>query len=223
MPTVPIDTNGCLLVLSPKRESEAVRRSADLLIALFAGLLLSPAVFVIALLVRVSMGRPVFFMQARIGRDGVPFQLVKFRTMTNARIDSGRLLSDEARITPLGRFLRRTRLDELPELLNVVKGEMSLVGPRPWVASTLAALGEAGRHRSAVRPGLTGWAQVNGNTRLSDTDKLALDLWYIDHRSLALGVAILLRTLGVVLRGERIVTRRLEQARAYALHRYRVG
>jgi lipopolysaccharide/colanic/teichoic acid biosynthesis glycosyltransferase len=143
--------------------------------------------------------------------------------MTESRDAAGRLLPDEARLTALGRLIRRTRLDELPELWNILKGEMALIGPRPLLPATVASFGEAGRRRGMVRPGLTGWAQVNGNTLLSDADKLALDLWYVDHRSWRLDARIVVKTLGVVLFGERIAVPELEKARRHARDRRRSG
>jgi lipopolysaccharide/colanic/teichoic acid biosynthesis glycosyltransferase len=200
-----------------------VRRVLDLLVALAGGLVALPVLILLALAVRGALGRPTLFVQQRAGRHGRPFRLLKFRSMTDARDAAGRLLPDEARIVPFGRLLRRSRLDELPELWNVLWGEMSLVGPRPLLPETVAGFGEAGQRRGAVRPGLTGWAQVNGNTALTDEDKLALDLWYIDHRSLALDVAILARTLAVLVGGEKVDVPRLAEARHHALRRYRVG
>lgn len=199
------------------------RRCLDIAIAAAALPLALPVMLLLALAVAWSMGRPVLFVQPRAGRAGRPFRLVKFRSMTDARDTDGRLLPDEARLTRLGRFLRRSRLDELPEIWNILKGEMSLIGPRPLLVETVAAFGDAGWRRAAVRPGLTGWAQVNGNTRLTDAEKLALDLWYIDHRSLALDLAILGRTLMVVLTGERIDGERLAEACSHAHRRYRFG
>lgn len=196
-----------------------MRRSLDIGVALFGGLVALPVAALVALAVALTIGRPVLFRQQRAGRGGTPFTLVKFRTMTEARDAQGRLLDDAARTPPFGRWLRRSRLDELPELLNIARGDMSLVGPRPLLPATVAAMGSRGARRGAMRPGLTGWAQVNGNTLLADDDKLALDLWYIDHASLRLDLAIVLRTIGVVLLGERIdqtALGRAERGRAYA-------
>lgn len=177
----------------------------------------------IAGLVRLTAGSPVLFFQSRAGGGGLPFRLVKFRTMTDARDATGRLLPDERRTTTAGRFLRRTRLDELPELWNIARGEMAFVGPRPLLPETVAGFGEAGRRRGTVAPGLTGWAQVNGNTLLAAEDKLALDLWYVDHRSRPLDALILLRTIVVVFRGERVAAAELERARSHARDRRRRG
>jgi lipopolysaccharide/colanic/teichoic acid biosynthesis glycosyltransferase len=156
-----------------------------------------------------------------VGLGGEEFRLIKFRSMTDARDGAGCPLPDERRLTALGRLMRRTRLDELPELWNILKGEMSLIGPRPLLPATLAGFGEAGRRRGEVRPGLTGWAQVNGNTLLTDEDKLALDLWYIDHRSLRVDALILLRTVRVMLFGEKVAVAELEWARGHARDRRR--
>lgn len=181
-----------------------MRRLLDIAGSLGGALLLSPLIAAIGVSVSVSMGRPILFHQIRSGRGGVPFRMVKFRTMAEMRDGAGRPLPDVVRMTRLGRMLRRTRLDELPELWNVARGDMSLVGPRPLLAETIEEMGSAGLARGAVRPGLTGWAQVNGNALLSDRDKIALDLWYVRHASFALDLAIFLKTVGVVLFGERI-------------------
>lgn len=173
------------------------------LIALFLLALSLPAMALLALLVAISMGRPVIFRQARSGKDGKDFTLVKFRSMSDARDARGDLLPDADRTTMVGSFLRRSRLDELPGLLNVVRGEMNFVGPRPLLPQTIASKGEAGRRRGAVAPGITGWAQVNGNTLLTLDEKIALDLWYIEHRSWTLDLQIILRTLLVMIGGER--------------------
>jgi lipopolysaccharide/colanic/teichoic acid biosynthesis glycosyltransferase len=187
-------------------------RAADLLISLAALLLLAPVLLLVAVAVRICLGAPVLFRQRRSGRDARAFEMPKFRSMTDARDRSGSLLPDAERLTRLGRFLRRSRLDELPGLTSIVRGDMALVGPRPLLPETIAAMGEAGRRRGAVRPGLTGWAQVNGNALLSNEDKLSLDLWYIANRSLGLDLAIIFRTLWVVAAGERINPANLENA-----------
>lgn len=191
-----------------------LKRTLDIVASLTAGIILAPLVAAIGIAILAMDGRPVLFWQKRVGRDGRIFHLVKFRTMSNARDESGRLLDDEKRLTRLGRSLRRTRLDELPQLWNVLVGDMSLVGPRPLLPEWTSARGPAGQARATMRPGLTGWAQVNGNALLSDEDKLALDLWYIDHASLRTDLRILMRTVGVILHGERI--NQPEVRRAYA-------
>lgn len=187
-------------------------RWADLLIASVALLLLSPLLLVVAVVVRTGLGAPVLFRQRRSGAQGAGFEMLKFRSMTDARDGRGGLLPDAERLTALGRLLRRSRLDELPGLLSIVRGDMALVGPRPLLPETIAGMGAPGQRRGSVRPGLTGWAQVNGNALLSDSDKLALDLWYIEHRSLSLDLQIILRTAQVIVSGERINPHNLEKA-----------
>jgi lipopolysaccharide/colanic/teichoic acid biosynthesis glycosyltransferase len=192
------------------------RRLVDIVIAVTAGIGLLPMMLVVAAVIRLTMGSPVLFVQRRAGLSGEAFRLIKFRTMTDARDGAGRLLSDEQRVSAFGRLLRRTRIDELPELWNMLKGNMSLIGPRPLLPETIAGFGKAGRQRGKVRPGLTGWAQVHGNALLSDEEKLALDLWYIDHRSTRLDVLIVLKTVGVVLFGESVAIQELNRARHHA-------
>lgn len=187
-------------------------RALDILFSALGAILLAPLLIIILLVVRACLGSPVLFVQARAGREGRAFQLVKLRTMRADTDSLGRLLPDSERTPPIGRFLRRTRLDELPELVNILRGEMAFVGPRPLLPETIHALGNDGELRGSVRPGLTGWAQVNGNVLLTLQEKVALDLWYISRRSLRLDLEILLRTVGVVLFGERIRNDRLEDA-----------
>jgi sugar transferase EpsL len=175
-----------------------MKRLLDLVLVLLALPLLVPLMLAIALAVRLAMGSPVLFRQLRAGRHGRPFALVKFRTM---REGEG---PDEARLTPLGSLLRSTSLDELPELWNVLKGEMSLVGPRPLLLDYLPLYSPEQARRHEVRPGITGWAQVNGRNALSWEDKFRRDVWYVDHRSLALDLRILLLTVLKVLRAEGI-------------------
>ena len=162
-----------------------------------------PVMAVLAALVLILQGRPILFRQVRSGKDGVPFRMVKFRSMRDLRDSQGALLPDAERTTPIGAFLRRSRLDEIPGLWNVVTGDLAFIGPRPLLPETIAELGERGVRRGQVPPGLTGWAQVNGNTLLSIDEKVALDLWYIEHRSLKTDYKILLATLWVMLCGER--------------------
>lgn len=149
---------------------------------------------VLAVIVRIKLGGPVFFTQLRPGLHGTPFRLVKFRTMTDNRDTAGNLLPDAERLTPVGRFLRSSSLDELPELWNVLKGEMSLVGPRPLLMEYLELYTPAQMRRHDVRPGLTGWAQVNGRNAIGWEDRFALDLWYVEHHSMRLDLAILWQT-----------------------------
>lgn len=172
-----------------------VKRTCDFVVALVLLIVAAPVGLVIALAVRCWLGSPVLFRQQRAGQHGRPFTLVKFRTMTEASsLDDGRLARDEERLTGLGRLLRATSLDELPELWNVVRGDMSLVGPRPLLLEYLPRYSPEQARRHEVRPGITGWAQVNGRNALSWEEKFRLDIWYVDHQSLALDLKILLRT-----------------------------
>lgn len=180
------------------------KRLVDLVIAVPALVTVSPVMAVVGVLVRVILGPPVFFRQRRPGLHGEPFTIVKFRTMTDDRDDDGRLLPDDQRLTRFGRFLRETSLDELPELWNVVRGDMSLVGPRPLLMDYLDRYTPEQARRHEVRPGLTGWAQVNGRNAQSWEEKLTQDVWYVDHRSLSLDLRILARTLVQVVRREGI-------------------
>jgi lipopolysaccharide/colanic/teichoic acid biosynthesis glycosyltransferase len=158
----------------------------------------------VALLVRLALGPGVWFRQQRLGYHGRPFTLFKFRTMTQACDVQGRLLPDAERLRPFGRFLRRTSIDELPELINVVRGEMSLVGPRPLLPEYRTRYSAEQFRRHDVRPGLTGWAQVNGRNGLTWEQKFACDVWYVDHVSFWLDARILAMTVGCVLRSEGI-------------------
>lgn len=178
------------------------KRGLDLVIAVPACVLLLPVLAILAVLVRVRIGRPVLFRQERPGRDGLPFVLFKFRTMTDARDAAGRLLPDAQRLTPLGRFLRQASLDELPELFNVLRGDLSLVGPRPLLIRYLPWFTERENLRHAVRPGITGWAQIHGRNYLPWDERLALDVWYTENWSLLLDLRILALTVVKVLRRE---------------------
>ncbi|MEA3064537.1 MAG: hypothetical protein QOJ27_983, partial [Sphingomonadales bacterium] len=171
-----------------------MKRSCDLILGLAALILFSPAIVLIGALVLAMEGRPVLFHQVRVGLGGSPFTMFKFRTMRTLFDQAGGLLPDENRVTALGAFLRRFRLDELPELWLVVTGKMSLVGPRPLPREVLEGL-TGSEERSAMRPGLTGLAQVSGNTQLTNREKIALDLFYRRHWSMALDVKIMFRTL----------------------------
>ncbi|MFD1731408.1 sugar transferase [Deinococcus malanensis] len=167
-------------------------------------LVLSVPLLVLALLVRWKLGSPVLFKQVRPGLGGQPFTMYKFRTMTAERDADGNLLPDSARLTPFGRLLRSTSLDELPELLNVLRGDMSLVGPRPLLMEYLPLYNAQQARRHEVRPGITGWAQVNGRNALSWKEKFEHDVWYVDHVSLLLDVRIILMSLYKVFRREGI-------------------
>jgi len=171
------------------------KRLFDLIATCLGLLLIWPFVLLIALLVRLRHGAPVLFRQQRPGRGGKPFHIYKFRSMTNARDETGRLLPDAERLTPFGRFLRASSLDELPELINILRGEMSLVGPRPLLMQYLDRYSPEQARRHDVLPGITGWAQVNGRNAIAWEDKFKLDVWYVDHRSFWLDIRILLLTL----------------------------
>lgn len=173
----------------------ALKRLFDLVIASFALLLLFPVLLLVAWLVHRRLGSPVLFRQVRPGLHGKPFEMVKFRTMRDAVDTEGNALPDAERLTPFGRFLRSTSLDELPELWNVIKGDMSLVGPRPLLMEYLPLYSAEQARRHEVRPGITGWAQVNGRNAVSWPEKFALDIWYVDNRSLLLDIRILLLTI----------------------------
>ncbi|HTV71964.1 MAG TPA: sugar transferase [Rhizobiaceae bacterium] len=176
-----------------------MKRGFDIVVSALALVLLSPVFLAIALLVRAKLGSPVLFRQTRPGLSGKPFLLMKFRTMKNASDASGRPLPDADRLTGFGRFLRSTSLDELPELVNVLKGEMSLVGPRPLLMEYLPLYSAEQARRHEVRPGVTGWAQVNGRNAISWEEKFRLDVWYVDNRSFALDAKILAMTVGRLL------------------------
>ena len=181
-----------------------MKRIFDLI---FSGLLLflfAPLLLAIALLARLWLGSPFFFVQTRPGLHCKPFTIYKFRTMTDDRDESGQLLPDAERLTRFGRFLRLISLDELPELWNVLKGDMSLVGPRPLLMEYVALYTAEQRRRHDLRPGITGWAQVNGRNALSWEDRFALDVWYVDHQSLWLDLKILWMTAIKVIRAEGI-------------------
>lgn len=179
--------------------AQVMKRTVDIVGAVVGLVLLAPFFLVTASVVRLSLGAPVLFRQIRPGLKGRPFALYKFRTMRDATAADARSLPDAARLTSVGRFLRSWSLDELPELWNVLKGDMSLVGPRPLLMEYLPLFSSSQARRHDVRPGITGWAQVSGRNALTWEERLALDVWYVDHRSLSLDVQILLRTVATVL------------------------
>lgn len=172
-----------------------MKRLLDCVVAVMALMLLSPLLAVVALLVRYKLGAPVLFRQTRPGRHGRPFEMIKFRTMLDAYDADGDPLPNEARMTPFGKRLRASSLDELPELWNVLVGDMSLVGPRPLLMEYLPLYSPYQARRHEVRPGVTGWAQVNGRNALSWEEKFELDVWYVDNRSLWLDLKILVLTI----------------------------
>jgi lipopolysaccharide/colanic/teichoic acid biosynthesis glycosyltransferase len=176
-----------------------MKRFFDMFLASLALLLFSIPLLLLIWLIRSKLGSPVFFKQIRPGLHGRPFQMVKFRSMTDARGPDGQLLPDADRLTPFGRFLRASSLDELPGLWNVLKGDMSLVGPRPLLMEYLPLYSPEQARRHNVRPGITGWAQVNGRNALSWDDKFKLDVWYVDNHSLCLDIKIIWLTVRKVL------------------------
>jgi lipopolysaccharide/colanic/teichoic acid biosynthesis glycosyltransferase len=176
-----------------------VKRVFDVVASALALMVFSPLLLAAALLVRIGLGAPTLFRQPRSGLHGRPFVLLKFRTMAYSRDSADVLLPDAVRLPPLGRWLRATSLDELPELFNVLRGDMSLVGPRPLLMEYLPLYTPEQARRHAVRPGMTGWAQVKGRNAISWERRLALDVWYVDHRSFALDLKILMMTLWQVL------------------------
>jgi sugar transferase EpsL len=181
-----------------------IKRLFDYLLTVPGIVVISPVIVVTTILVRLKIGTPVLFSQARPGLHGKAFRIYKFRTMTDAKDADGNLLPDADRLVPFGRFLRSTSLDELPELINVLKGEMSLVGPRPLLMEYLDRYTPEQARRHEVRPGITGWAQVNGRNTLSWEDKFKMDVWYVDNQSLWLDIKILFLTLWKTVRREGI-------------------
>jgi len=176
----------------------------DRIFALFLLILLLPVFLMVTMVILLSYGKPVFFRQTRPGLNEKPFELMKFRTMKDIYDENGNLLPDEERITAVGKWLRKLSLDELPQFINVLKGEMSMVGPRPLLMEYLPLYNERQKRRHRVKPGITGWAQVNGRNALSWEAKFELDVWYVNHLSLALDFKILGLTLVKVLKGEGI-------------------
>lgn len=181
-----------------------MKRIFDFILALALLLVLAPLFLVLMLLVRIKLGSPVFFQQPRPGLHGNIFSLIKFRSMTDETNPAGELLPDSERLTPFGRWLRASSLDELPELLNILRGQMSFVGPRPLLVRYLERYTSEQARRHEVRPGITGWAQINGRNAISWDEKFRLDVWYVDNQSLWLDFKILLMTFTKVLRREGI-------------------
>ena len=181
-----------------------IKRLLDILLSGGALIVLSPVLLVTAVLVRIKLGSPVIFCQERPGKDEKIFKLYKFRSMTGETDENGKLLPDEVRLTRFGKLLRSTSLDELPELWNILKGDMSIVGPRPLLVKYLPLYNEAQRHRHDVRPGLTGWAQANGRNALSWEEKFRLDVYYVEHISFLLDIKTIFLTVKNVLRREGI-------------------
>jgi len=185
-----------------RRRMLRTKRVIDVVVSLTALIILSPLLLVVAIAVQLKMGGPVLFSQSRPGLKGKPFNIYKLRTMTNAKDSSGALLSDGERLTEFGKFLRRTSLDELPQLLNVLKGDMSLIGPRPLLHEYMPYYTAEQHRRHDVLPGISGWAQVNGRNNITWEDKFAMDVWYVDHISLWLDIKIAFKTLWIILTGK---------------------
>ena len=177
-----------------------LKRFLDIVVSLAALIILSPILLLVAILVARNLGRPVLFKQVRPGLQGKPFTILKFRTMRDATDEHGNRLPDSERLTPFGRRLRSTSLDELPELINVLRGDMSLVGPRPLIMAYLDRYSERQARRNEVRPGITGWAQVNGRNAVGWDERFEMDVWYVDNHSLWLDMKILWLTVLTVLR-----------------------
>jgi len=183
------------------RKTALIKRVMDIVLSVIILFILFPILLIVGFLLLIVEGPPVFFPHERPGKDGEPFKLIKFRSMKNAKDKSGNLLPDGQRITGLGQFLRRTSMDELPELVNVIKGDMSLVGPRPLLMQYLNRYSPEQFRRHEMLPGITGWAQINGRNAISWDEKFKLDLWYIDHWSLWLDIKILFLTVWKVITG----------------------
>lgn len=180
------------------------KRGFDIIASVILLIILSPIIILFSTLIRVKLGSPVFFTQARIGKKNKVFTLLKFRSMTDEKDDEGNILPDKKRLTYFGKWLRSSSIDELPSLINVMKGEMSLVGPRPLLVEYLPLYTQEQARRHEVRPGLTGWAQINGRNAITWEEKFKLDIWYVDHRSFFLDLTIICRTLGKVFSQEGI-------------------
>lgn len=181
-----------------------IKRGLDFILSLVASIILSPVMLIVAVLVRIKLGSPVLFKQPRPGKNEKIFNMYKFRTMTDARDENGELLPDEVRLTKFGKTLRSTSLDELPELFNILKGDMSIVGPRPLLVRYLPLYNERQKHRHDVRPGFTGLAQVNGRNSISWEEKFEWDVKYVEHVTFLQDCRILLKTIGVVLKRDGI-------------------
>ena len=179
---------------------QSIKRGIDFILALVGLILASPVLLIVAILVRMKLGSPIFFRQARVGLNGEIFEMIKIRTMKDAYDTNGEPLPDSERLTSFGQFLRKTSLDELPELINVLKGDMSLVGPRPLLVEYLTLYSEEQMRRHNVRPGITGYAQVNGRNNISWAKKFELDIYYVNHFSLYLDIKILWQTVVTVIK-----------------------
>lgn len=181
-----------------------VKRIVDILCSGLGLILLSPLLIIIAILIKINLGSPIFFIQDRVGEDGKVFKMIKFRTMINVIDEYGEPLEDIERLTLFGKLLRSTSLDELPELINVLKGDMSLVGPRPLLIRYMKLYSKEQLRRHEVKPGITGWAQINGRNNISWNDKFKLDVWYVDNKSIILDFKIMFMTVYRVIRRDDI-------------------
>ena len=181
-----------------------IKRILDFIISLVALIILSPLMLIIYILVKINLGSPAFFVQERVGKDNKVFKMIKFRTMRDARDKNGNLLSDNERVTKLGSFLRSFSLDELPELINIIRGDMSLIGPRALLVQYLGLYNDEQIRRHEVLPGLTGWAQINGRNSITWCEKFKLDVWYVDNWSLWLDIKIFFLTFWKVIKREGI-------------------
>lgn len=170
----------------------------DIVLSILFLIILSPLLIILSILVKYYHGSPILFIQERPGLNDKLFRIYKFRTMTNEREDNGALLSDEKRLTKFGKFLRSTSLDELPELINVLKGDMSIVGPRPLLIEYLQYYTKEQKRRHCVKPGITGYAQINGRNNMTWEEKFKLDVWYVDNRTITLDIKIIIKTIGIV-------------------------
>lgn len=185
-------------------KTPTIKRVLDFVLSIIIMLVCLPVMLIVGLIIFLTEGKPIFFFHERPGKDGQPFKLIKFRSMRNARDAEGNLLPDGERITNFGNFIRKTSIDELPEFINVLRGEMSLVGPRPLLMQYVDRYSPQQFRRHEVLPGITGWAQVNGRNAISWNEKFMLDIWYIDHWSVWLDIKILLLTVWKVISGEGI-------------------
>lgn len=200
----------------PRKNSRQIKSALDRVVAAIALLCLTPILIIVAIGVRFGMGDPILFTQTRSGREATIFKVYKFRSMTNDCDANGNLFSDEYRLTSFGKFLRRVKLDETLQLWNILKGDMSFVGPRPTLPEQVKDYRDWQKERLSTTPGLTGWAQINGNTELTWTERICLDIWYLHHWSLWMDIEILVKTVGVVIWGERRNEKAVAEALQYA-------
>lgn len=195
-----------------------MKRLIDLIVSCYVLIIASPLLLIVALAVRVFLGKPVFFKQQRAGKYGIPFQIIKFRTMTNRTDANGKLLPNDQRFCKFGNFLRSTSLDELPQLVNVVKGDLSLVGPRPLHMSYNVLYNDEQRQRLTVTPGITGLAQINGRNNISWQHKFQYDTWYVKHQSTILDIYILFKTMTKVLKRSDITPQHTQEVESFNGH-----